>query len=360
VGQRPGAVEGVVGLSPPRADLLEIVERSAASWPVLRGKRLLVTGAAGFLGSYLCHAVALANDDVLRGDPCRLVCLDTFVTGTSSRLAVLAKRDDVSIVEGSATTVTDLNADLVIHAASIASPPVYRRLPIETVEVNVLGTWRLLQLATADRINSFLHVSSSEVYGDPDPEAVPTAEDYWGRVSFTGPRACYDESKRLGETLCTLYHERHGVPVKVVRPFNVYGPGLRLDDGRIVPDLLRQGLAGGPLVLHSDGTPTRAFCYVVDAIVAFLAVLASEHDGEAFNVGTPIETSIRELAETVAELLGISGVRSEAAADPRYLVDSPQRRCPDIRKLSSHTHWRPEIDLRDGLARTIAFYREQV
>jgi len=248
----------------------------------------------------------------------------------------------------------------LFQAASIASPPIYRRFPLETIEVNALGTWNLLRLAHARSVTSFLHLSSSEVYGDPENSAIPTPEEYVGRVSFTGPRACYDESKRLAETICRLYFEKHALPVKVVRPFNVYGPTLRLDDGRVVPDLLRQGLAGGPLVLYSDGTPTRSFCYVTDAIVAFLRVLTSDRNGEAFNVGTTEEVSMRQLAELTGEVLGIREVRLEASTDSRYLSDNPQRRCPDIRKIRDQIGWVPSVTLRDGLRLTAEYYRQRL
>ena len=347
-----------MSLEPPREDLREIVERERESLQVLRGARLLVTGAAGFLGSYLAHAVAFAND-VLPGAACRLVCLDKFVTGLPDRLVSLNGRPDCTMLDESPTDLDRLEADFVIHAAGIASPSMYRRLPLETIEINVLGTWRLLRLARAERIRSLLYVSSSEVYGDPEDSKIPTREDYVGRVSFTGPRACYDESKRLAETLCRLFYEQHGVPVKVTRPFNVYGPALRLDDGRIVPDLMRQGIAGGPLVLLSDGGPTRAFCYVTDAVGAFLRILASNQDGEAFNVGTPEEVSILSLAQLTGELFGIDDVRHQRSDDLRYLVDNPHRRSPDIGKIRDRLGWTPTVPLRAGLARTVAYYRER-
>lgn len=343
-------------LQPPIDDLREILGRSTPALRALSGKRLLVTGAAGFLGAYFCHAIALANDELLP-EPCRLVCVDTFVTGTPDRLADLAPRDDCAVVNASVAQLTALDADLVVHAASIASPTVYRRMPLETIEVNVLGTMRVLALATAARVQSMLYLSSSEVYGDPEETAIPTPEDYVGRVSFTGPRACYDESKRLAETLCRVYFERDRLPVKVARPFNVYGPTLRLDDGRVIPDLLRQGLAGGPLVLHSDGAPTRSFCYVTDATTAFLDLLVSEHQGEAFNVGTPEEVSMAELAALVGELFDGQAVQHQAATDAHYLTDNPRRRCPDISKIRRLLGWGPRVSLREGLARMVRYYR---
>lgn len=343
-------------LDPPSADLEEIVRTASGPLGRLSGSTVLVTGAAGFLGAYLCHAIARANDGPLRSGRVALRCLDNFATGVPERLASLGERDDVTLVHGKVEDLERLDADVVVHAASIASPPVYRRIPIETLRVNVLGTWRVLERAVAERPRAVLSLSSSEVYGDPEPAAIPTPETYVGRVSFTGPRACYDEGKRLGETLCRLYFEKHGVPVTVARPFNVYGPTLRLDDGRIVPDLLRQGLAGGPLVLHSDGTPTRSFCYVTDAIGAFLVLLDRGVRGEAYNVGNEHEVSIGEVARLVGRLFGTDRVEHRASPDPHYLTDNPDRRCPELSKIRG-LGWRPLVDLESGLRRTVDHVR---
>lgn len=343
-------------IEPPRADLEEILSRAESSLRSLDGKSLLLIGAGGFLGGYLAHALANANDRLLRRG-CRLQLVDTFVTGTPRRLQALLGRPDCTLVNASVTAIDRIDAQFVVHAASIASPPVYRRLPLETVEVNALGTWHVLRLAATEMTESVLYLSTSEVYGDPEASAVPTAEEYVGRVSFTGPRACYDESKRLAETLCRLYYEQHRVRVKVARPFNVYGPTLGLDDGRIVPDLMRQGLAGGPLVLYSDGSATRSFCYITDAIVGFLDLLAFGKDGEAYNIGMPEEVSIRRLAEMTAERFGGIAIRHQTSTDPRYLTDNPQRRCPDISKATAALPWRPIVGLEEGLQRTVDYYR---
>lgn len=343
-------------MEPPIEDLDEIVAHASESMRWLAGRTVLVAGAGGFLGAYICHAIVRANDTLLDSS-CSLICLDNFRTGMRDRLRSLEARSDCSVLDVALEDLGQLNADVVVQAASIASPPIYRRFPIETIEVNVLGTWNLLRLAQQRSVASFLHLSSSEVYGDPDAGAIPTGEEYVGRVSFTGPRACYDESKRLSETLCRLYFERHALKVKVLRPFNVYGPTVRLDDGRLIPDLLRQGLEGGPLVLHSDGTPTRSFCYVTDFVAACLQVLACDRNGEAFNVGRPEEVSMRTVAALLGELLGVREIRTTVSEDPRYLTDNPQRRCPDIRKIRDQVGWSPRVPLREGLRRTASYYR---
>ena len=189
------------------------------------------------------------------------------------------------------------DVDFIIHAASIASPPTYRKFPIKTVDVNYQGTKNLLELAKEKNVKSMLLLSSSEIYGD--PEVIPTPESYRGKVSCTGPRACYDESKRLAETISILYFQQFNIPIKIARPFNVYGPYLNLNDGRIIPDFMNNAMNKSEIIIHSDGTPTRSFCYVTDAINGFFKLLFSKHDGVICNVGNDQEISVKKVAETM-------------------------------------------------------------
>lgn len=326
----------------------------------LAGTTLLLTGAGGFIGSYLLDVLAAVGREG-GGPPCHVVALDNFRVGLPERVQHLAGHPDIEFLSHDVTQPLPLErpVEWLIHAASIASPTFYRRFPLETIDVNVNGTWRLLELARRDA-RSMLYLSSSEIYGDPSPEMIPTPEDYRGNVSCTGPRACYDESKRLAETLCTTYFRTHRTPVKIMRPFNVYGPGQRLDDQRIIPDLMAAALARRSSVLYSDGRATRSFCYVRDAIRAMLLVLVSDADGEAFNVGNDEETTMSALAELMATIAAPPrlAVEYRVSADKDYLSDNPQRRCPDLSKLRTRTGWRPEVRLADGLARTLASYRE--
>jgi dTDP-glucose 4,6-dehydratase/UDP-glucuronate decarboxylase len=339
-------------------DLDEIVGRALEPLQELRGKVVLVAGAAGFLPSYVVDAIARSNES-LEGDPCVAVCLDNFVTGVADRLAHLDGRDDVRFVRHDITQPIELEerVDYVVHGASIASPTWYRRFPLETIDVNVSGTRNLLELARAADARGLLYLSSSEIYGDPPPERVPTTEDYWGNVSCTGPRAPYDESKRVAETLCTTFVRQYGTPVKIVRPFNVYGPGLRLDDGRVIPDFVSNALAGTPITVLGHGRSTRSFCYVADFVAGLLHLLVHDATGEAFNLGNDEEVSIRTVAETAAELGGALGVTFATSDDPHYLTDNPERRCPDLSKTKAAIDWSPTISLRDGLARTLEHYR---
>lgn len=342
-----------------REDARLIVQGMSERLQALRGKTVLVTGAIGFIGSYFLDVLTALNDGGLK-PACRVTALDNFKTGVPDRVEHLRERKDIHFLSHDIKDPLPIKerVDFIIHAASIASPTFYRRFPLETIDTNVNGTRHLLDLARKG-IKSMLFLSTSEVYGDPDPDHIPTREDYRGNVSCTGPRASYDESKRLAETLCMTYHRLYKIPVKMVRPFNVYGPGLRLDDQRIIPDLLSSVLHQEPIVLYSDGKTSRSFCYVRDAIRGMLCVLLSKADGEAFNVGNDEEITIGCLAEKMADLAAPPRISIEyrMSEDSDYLTDNPQRRQPDLRKLRS-LNWVPEVSLSEGLTRTIRSYRE--
>ena len=327
----------------------------------LSGSTLLVTGAAGFLCSYFLDVVAAMNETG-SGPPCRVIALDNFKSGLPERISHLEGRSYVRFIQHDVTQPLDYDepVDWIIHGASIASPTFYRRFPLETIDANVNGTRRILELAQRE-VQSMVFISTSEIYGDPDPEFIPTPEHYRGNVSCIGPRACYDESKRLGETLCMTYHQLFDVPAKIVRPFNVYGPGQRLDDGRIIPDLMSAAMGGEPLVLYSDGRATRSFCYARDAVRGLLYVLLSEASGEVFNVGNDTEEiTIAALADRISEVAAPPRLPVEyrASRDPHYVTDSPRRRSPDLTKLRTLTPWQPEVGLTEGLERTLRSYRE--
>ncbi len=343
-------------------DAEAVVDDVEACLRALAGSTLLVTGARGFLCSYFVETIAALNDRGL-DPPCRVVAADNLRTGTSERLAHLAGRRDVVFVDADVSKPLDLgtSVDWIIHGASVASPTFYRRYPLETIDVNVGGTRQMLDIARESGARGMLYLSTSEIYGDPDPAFIPTSEDYRGSVSCTGPRACYDESKRLAETLCQTYASLYGVAVKVVRPFNVYGPGQRLDDGRIIPDLVRSALAKRPLVLFSDGRSSRAFCYITDAIRAMWRVLVEAPAGAIFNVGNDQEeVSIRRVAEEMQRAAGAPALDIElrVSSDRHYLTDNPQRRCPDLTRLRSQFGWQPRVPLAEGLARTLRSYQE--
>lgn len=347
---------GVVG-----EDLDEICARAAGGLEKLAGRTVLVTGAAGFLPSYVVDALVHANRVVL-DEPCRVVGVDNLTTGLPARLAHLENDAHVEISHQDLARECALDGpiDYVVSGASIASPTWYRRFPLQTIDVNVGGTRRLLDLSVARDVQGFVHLSSSEVYGDPPAGRIPTSEDYWGNVSCTGPRACYDESKRLAETLCATYERLYGLRVVAARPFNVYGPRLRLDDGRVIPDFMADALAGRAVTVYSDGRVTRSFCYVTDAVAALLLLLTDEVAVGPFNVGNDEEATIARVADTMDELRGgTEGVAYAANTDPDYLADNPSRRCPDLTRLRAAIDWAPRVDLRTGLERTLRSYRQE-
>jgi UDP-glucuronate decarboxylase len=352
-------------------DLEEICRRLDGDFREMGGGHLLVTGGAGFLGHYLVQAPLHWNRNHRNGaPPIRVTVLDNFLRGVPDWLEKLRGDAELHLLEHDITRPIPASVedpDYILHAASVASPTYYRKHPIETMDANVTGL-RLLLDHCRERgeaggpVKGFVFFSSSEIYGDPDPGSIPTAEDYRGLVSCTGPRACYDESKRYGETLSVNFARVHGVPVRIVRPFNNYGPGLGIHDRRVIPDFARDILEGRDLVLLSDGSPTRTFCYVADAVVGYFLTLVRGRDGEPYNIGVEEpEVSMLELAERMAalgaELFGYEGkVTRQVSGDPEYLTDNPVRRCPDIAKARNELGYDPSVGLDEGLRRSLLWY----
>jgi len=336
------------------------------------GKTLLVTGGAGFLGYYLVQGVVEWNRNAESAARIGLTVLDSYARGVPEWLTSFSGSDELELVEHDVRLpLPDAlrHFDYVVHAAGIASPTYYRAHPIETMDANIVGLRSLLDRAVdagsrGNAVSGLLFFSSSEIYGDPPPEEIPTAETYRGNVSCTGPRACYDESKRYGETLCVNFARQHGVPVAIARPFNNYGPGLKLSDRRVIPDLARDVLAGRDITLLSDGSATRTFCYVADAVVGYYKILVKGSPGEPYNIGTEEpEISMAELAEHVAEQArGLFGYRGSvilrASDEADYLVDNPTRRRPRIAKAREELGYEPVVGLEDGLERSLLWYAE--
>lgn len=353
-------------------DLDYICKNLAEEFSCLSGQKLMITGGAGFLGYYLVQSVLHWNKQVGEGDHIHVTVYDNYVRGVPAWLTELTKNNDLNLVTHDVTKplAQDIgDFQYIIHAASIASPTYYRKYPIETMDANVNGLRYLLEYCRRqeekdETIGGFLFFSSSEIYGDPSPENIPTPESYRGNVSCTGPRACYDEAKRYGETLCVNFAHHYGLPVKVARPFNNYGPGLKITDRRVIPDLARDVLDGRDLVLLSDGSPRRTFCYVSDAVVGYYKVLVRGRKGEAYNVGVEKpEVSMAELAEKLValarDLFGYQGqVMRQASQDVDYLVDNPSRRCPSIGKAREELGYHPTLGLDEGLTRALIWYRD--
>jgi len=338
-------------------DIQNLAKALKGQWKYFEGRHFLITGAGGFLGKHMVLLLKYLNDRVLQKKLTAL-CLDNFITGYDQQIVsdgrLIFKRQNV--IEPFAV---DGPLDYIIHAAGIASPVYYTKFPLETIDVGTLGTRNMLELAVQKKLRSFLFTSSSEVYGDPDNKNVPTSEDYHGNVSITGPRSCYDESKRFGETLCVTYSRVFNVPIKIARPFNVYGPGIRPDDYRVLPNFIEHALRHEPLPIHGEGNNTRSFCYINDAIEAFFKLLFSNANGESFNIGNPEpEISVRDLARLVVKAMPYR-VETKEVDPPHavYAMNDPKRRCPDISKLQSVIDFKPKYELKDGLERTIRWFR---
>jgi len=323
----------------------------------LSGKTVLITGGAGFLGNYFIDVFEHLGKTQL-AKPIRVISVDNFVTGVRYRRA---EGPFFRVIQHDIKNPIAIDEDVhfIIHAAGIASPKFYRSLKIETIDVATMGTKNMLELAHEKKVESMLFFSSSEVYGDPDPNFVPTPETYWGNVSCTGPRANYDESKRLGETLCVAYFETYGVPVKMVRPFNVYGPGMRLDDYRVIPNFAAAILNKQPLQVYGTGNQTRTFCYITDGITGFLRTLLTDSNGQSFNIGTDRpEINMLALASIMAELYPGSTVNTVEGPNDAYSKGDPQRRCPDLSKSRRLLAYEPRVDLRTGLQRFMTWAQE--
>jgi len=306
--------------------------------------RVLVTGAAGFLGSHLC--------DRLLADGHEVIAMDNLLTGNTRNLAHLQEEKRFRFVRHNVAEFifVDGPLDAVLHFASPASPIDYLELPIQTLKVGSLGTHNALGLAKAKEAR-FLLASTSEVYGD--PLVHPQPETYWGNVNPIGPRGVYDEAKRFAEAITMAYHRAHGVDTRIVRIFNTYGERMRPRDGRVVPALISQALAGEPMTVFGDGSQTRSFCYVSDLIDGISRLLGSDVV-EPVNIGNPAELSVLEFAKTIRAL---TGAKSEIVFKP-LPVDDPKVRQPDITKAREKLGWEPKVKLEEGLKRTIEYFRK--
>lgn len=302
------------------------------------GRRVLVTGGAGFIGSHLCDRLLQTGHDVL--------CVDNFYSSTKSNVAHLVGNPRFELLRHDVTFPLYVEVDDIYHLACPASPVHYQRDPVQTTKTAVHGSINALGLAkrTGARI---LLTSTSEVYGD--PEVHPQSEEYWGRVNPIGPRACYDEGKRAAETLFFDYHRQHDLDISVVRLFNTYGPRMHPRDGRVVSNFVVSALAGDPITIYGDGTQTRSFCFVDDVIDGLLAMMGAPGVHGPVNLGNPHEFTIAELAELVIDMTGSSSSLT-------YLPlpqDDPVRRQPDITRARTSLGWEPTVELREGLRRTI-------
>ena len=305
---------------------------------------VLITGGAGFIGSHLC--------DFLIGKGYKVIAMDNLITGNLKNIGHLRSNQNFTFIHHNVSNhiAVNENVDFVLHFASPASPIDYQKIPIQTLKAGSLGTHNALGLALAKKAK-FLLASTSEVYGD--PLVNPQPETYWGNVNPVGVRGCYDEAKRFSEALVMAYHRIHGLDTKIVRIFNTYGPRMRKDDGRVVPNFIGQALKDEPITVNGDGMQTRSFCYVSDLIGGIYKLMISELN-EPINIGNPEEKTIMEFAKTIKEL-----TKSRSGIVPNPLpADDPHVRCPDISKARKELKWQPKVGLKDGLTSTIEWFRK--
>jgi UDP-glucuronate decarboxylase len=307
--------------------------------------RILVTGGAGFLGSHLCDALLKTGAD--------LVCIDNFFSGSKDNIRHLFGQPYFELIRHDVIHPLFVEVDRIYHLACPASPIHYQQNAIKTVKTNVMGTINMLGLAKRIRARTFL-ASTSEVYGD--AQVHPQKEDYWGYVNPIGVRSCYDEGKRVAETLMMDYHRQNKVDVRIARIFNTYGPRMAANDGRVVSNFIVQALRGAPLTLYGDGSQTRSFCYVSDLIEGLILMMEADDPGGPVNLGNPSEFTILELAELV---LKMTGSRSKIEHRP-LPQDDPVHRCPDISLARARLGWEPKVGLEEGLERTIAYFRDSL
>ena len=304
---------------------------------------ILVTGGAGFLGSHLCDRLIARGDDV--------ICVDNFFTGRKANIAHLIGNPRFELIRHDIVHPLIVEADQIYNLACPASPVAYQFNPIKTIKTSTVGMVNMLGLAKRCRAR-ILQASTSEVYGD--PEVHPQTEDYWGHVNPLGPRSCYDEGKRIAESLCMNYHESNGVEVRIIRIFNTYGPRMDPNDGRVISNFICQALRGEPITIYGDGKQTRSFCYCDDLLEGMIRLMDnSEHIGPV-NIGNPDEKTMLELAEAV---IAATGSKSTIKFEP-LPKDDPKQRCPDVTRARNWLGWEPRVPLSVGLVKTVEYYRQ--
>jgi UDP-glucuronate decarboxylase len=336
------------------------IDSKLPDWQRFSGKTILISGANGFIPAYFVYYFLFLNDS--KKINCKVIGIVRDKEKAKRKFKTLLDREDFDLI------VADLNeplsfkehVDFIIHAASQASPKYYGVDPVGTANTNIFGTANLLKIADESKVESFLFLSGGEIYGQLSPEQIPTQEDQYGYLDPLSVRSCYAESKRMGENLCACWHFQKGVPAKIARLYHTYGPGLRLDDGRVYADFLSDVVNKRDIVMKSDGEARRMFCYISDAVEALLRILLLGENGQAYNVAnTDAEMSILELANVISQIDPdgrIKVIRKDSASDPGYIKSPQHGHYPDINRIKK-LGWKPEITVREGFSRTIKTYQ---
>lgn len=344
-----------------RADIESVIGSIGPIFKELSGKTLLITGANGFIPSYFADTILFLNATLLKKSPVKLILLTHHKITQDSRLDHCINDPRIKFIVGDVVGARlPKNIDIIIHGASPASPKDYLSKLIETANVNVLGTKRLLEYCVSEKVSKFLFISSSEVYGDPDPNHIPIAETYFGNVDQLGPRSTYQESKRFAETLCSLYWKEGKVNTAIARLFHTYGPRLSLNDGRVIPEFIRRSLANENLLVADTGNSIRTFSYISDSISGMWKILIYGQAGQAYNIGSEEEINILRLAELVIKLTN-SQSRIVLVPDTQISLSpgTPNKTTPSIRKINTLGHTN-KISLEEGLTRLINWYRNEI
>ena len=334
-------------------DIDQIVENLSDVSHKFSGKNILLTGGRGFLGRYFMEIFNQLNEKVL-SKKMQVTVLDNLIT-SGQEGSEIPNYQNIQFINHNVINKfsIDKKIDYIIHAAGIASPYYYRAYPLETLQVAIDGTKNMLELAELNS-SKLIFFSSSEIYGDPDSKNIPTKESYKGNVSCVGPRACYDESKRVGETLCNIFHNLRGIHTNTIRPFNVFGPGMQETDYRVLPNFTSRIKGNIPLQIYGTGNQTRTFCYITDAMEGFIRVILNGVPGESYNIGNPNpEISVISLIKKIELILGKKVMYDIVDYPDSYPADEPSRRCPDILKAKLQIKYEPRVDIDEGLKRFI-------
>ena len=334
-------------------DILRVCKTLSNFKSKIENKRFLITGGAGFLGSWIC--------DVLNSFNAKIICVDNFSSSSSKNINHLIGKEDFIFLEKNVLDFEiDEDIDYIIHMASIASPPLYQKHPIETLDANILGTKKMLELAKEKLAKAFLLTSTSEVYGNPPDESVPTSENYYGIVNSFGPRSMYDEGKRASEAYCYSFFKNFKLPIRIARIFNTYGPRLDVKNtsqyGRVVAKFIQQAVEGKSVTVYGDGSQTRSFCYITDQMIGLIKLLLADGlDGQVVNIGNEEEVTILDLAK---KIISLTNSKSEIVFH-ELPPDDPRRRCPNISKAKELLGFKPQIDIEQGLMKTICWFKKE-